>query len=309
MKRGFYCSVHPMSKIAMTAFVSLVCLIILMIITALLAIPIFGIDAFTGILSSSLTVDENNVDLLKFFQLGQSIGLFIIPAIILAFLFDCKPGHYLAINRYPKAKSALLATLIVLSASPLINVLGVWNAAMKFPSFLAGIEEWMKQSEETAAQLTDLFVNVQTTKGLLYNIFLIAVIPAIGEELLFRGVIQRVFTDWTRNKHMGIWISAILFSALHMQFYGFIPRAVLGGMFGYLLVFSGNLWLPVIAHFVNNAAAVIAYYLYGKGKLGIDPDQLGVESAYGIAAIFSAMVVIVLFLLYQRNEKHRVLKE
>ncbi|HKM92363.1 MAG TPA: CPBP family intramembrane glutamic endopeptidase [Prolixibacteraceae bacterium] len=308
--KSIYRDMHPISKIAVTTLVALSSLLIIMIVSSVLAIPIFGVDSFLQLLTSSLTIDAANINLLKYFQLWQSIGMFIVPALLLALLFGNSIGEYLSLKKSPKLVSALLASLIVLCSSPIINVLGVWNSGMELPSFMSGIENWMKQSEESAAQITKLFVFSDSMGGLLYNIFLIALIPAIGEEFLFRGVIQRVLTDWTKNKHLGIWIAAIFFSAFHLQFYGFIPRVFLGAMFGYLLVWSGNLWLPVIAHFVNNAAAVIAYHLYNNGAINVDPDELGVGSAYGIAAISSLLVVVVLFyFFYHKQKKQNLYKE
>ena len=104
-----------------------------------------------------------------------------------------------------------------------------------------GIEKWMKDAEESAAEITKAFLDVKTIPGLVFNVFMIAFLPAVGEELLFRGIIQRIFTDMTKSHHWGIWISAILFSAMHFQFYGFVPRVLLGALFGYLLVWSGSI--------------------------------------------------------------------
>jgi hypothetical protein len=308
MGKAIYKDLHPASKIALVALIALIGLIAFMVLSALLAVPFFGAEAFTGLLNNGLTVDESNVGLLKFFQMAQSIGLFVFPAIIAAFLFGGKLTSYLNLKRRPYVFSGIMAIVIILLASPLINVLGVWNAEMQLPDFLHGIEQWMKQSEESAAQLTELFVKADTVGVLLFNILLIGIIPAIGEEFLFRGVIQRIFSEWTKNHHVAIWLTAILFSALHLQFYGFIPRALLGAMFGYMFVWSGNLWLPVLAHFVNNTAAVFAYYLYGKGSISIDPDSIGVGTAYQIAAIISLIFVIVFFLFYYRYEKMKRLK-
>lgn len=306
--RMVYKNIHPASKIVVIAATALICLIICIVISAVLAIPLFGPDAFSSLLTSTLSVSEGNIGLLKYFQLFQSIGLFVIPALIVAYLFGGNVRLYLSLTKQPYLKSILLAILIVLSASPLINVLGVWNSEMSLPEFMSGIENWMKQSEESAAHLTEMFVKADNLGVLLFNIFLIGIIPAIGEELLFRGVIQRVFTEWTNNKHIAIWVTAIFFSALHLQFYGFIPRVVLGAMFGYMFIWSGNLWLPVFAHFGNNTAAVIAYYLYNKGDIQIDPDSIGVGTAYQIAAIFSLIVVLIAFGFFYRYEKLQQLK-
>ncbi|MEE4285067.1 MAG: CPBP family glutamic-type intramembrane protease, partial [Mariniphaga sp.] len=198
--------------------------------------------------------------------------------------------------------SIFLVAILVFISLPLINFIGEWNMCMEFPEFLAGLERWMKNAEENAAELTEAFLNVETTGGLLFNLFMIAFLPAIGEELLFRGVIQRIFTNWTRNHHWGIWISAILFSALHIQFYGFVPRMLLGVLFGYLLVWSGSMWLPIVAHFFNNGFAVVAMYLVDKNVLNPAVEEIGATTGSRYAAILSlALVFLLMFLIKKEN--------
>lgn len=306
--KNAYNQIHSLSKLGVVALVALVSLLVFWILSFVLAIPIFGMGVFSELISSSVSFDESNIGLLKFLQLTQSIGLFIVPSFILAYLFGGNVGEYLKLNRKPFGISILLAIVIVYSASPLINLVGECNSNFSLPSWLSGLEGWMRESEDTAEELTKLFINTNSISGLVFNVFMIGIIPAIGEELLFRGVIQRIFTEWTRNKHIGIWITAILFSALHLQFYGFVPRAILGAMFGYLLIWSGNLWLPILAHFVNNTTAVIAYYFYNKGVIKIDPDTLGTNSEYGIAAIVSVVVMIVLYFIYYQYEERKKLE-
>jgi len=132
---------------------------------------------------------------------------------------------------------------------------------------------------------------------------MIALLPAIGEELLFRGVIQRIFIRWTKNSHWGIWIAAILFSALHMQFYGFIPRLLLGALFGYLLVWSGSMWLPIAAHFVNNAVAVIGMYMIDKGTINPEFEEIGSTGDSIYLSVISIAIVALLLWLIKREYK------
>ena len=154
----------------------------------------------------------------------------------------------------------------------------------------------MKNTEEMAAELTEAFLKVDGVSGLVFNLFMIAFLPAIGEEFFFRGVVQRIFTRMTRNHHSGIWISAILFSAIHMQFYGFLPRMLLGVLFGYLLVWSGTIWLPVVAHFFNNAFAVIAMYFIGKGMINPEIENIGSSSgSYYLAAISLGFIFLIMW--------------
>ena len=149
---------------------------------------------------------------------------------------------------------------------------------------------------------------MDSTGGLLFNLFMIALLPAIGEELLFRGVIQRIFTGWTRSNHWGIWISAILFSALHMQFYGFIPRMLLGVLFGYLLVWSGSMWLPITAHFFNYGIVVIGIWLIDRKLLSSEFETIGsTNGSYYLAAISLALVLLLMFLIRKENRNEKLL--
>lgn len=304
--KGTYQHTHPFSKLIVVAFAALVCLFVSMIIAAVTAIPLFGKEAFSSMLGGGLIYDETNIGVLKYLQLWQSIGLFIVPALLVAIMFGSSIKKYLKLDKRIILSSTVLAALIILTSSPFISYVGILNGEMQLPQWLESAENWMRQTEDQASMLTDLFVKADSLWVLLYNIFLIALIPAIGEEFLFRGVIQRIFHEWTKNKHVAIWITAFLFSALHLQFYGFIPRALLGAMFGYLFIWSENLWLPVIAHFVNNALAVIAYYFYEAGTLKSDPETLGanMENAW-IAAIFSLIAVISLMAYFYHSEKRK----
>jgi len=304
--KSIYQSAHPLSKIGIMAFVALLCFFITFFLGALLAIPFFGIDSFKALTSSSLIFDKENVDFLKYFQVIQSIGLFIVPAIVLAFLFGNGIADYLQISKRPYLQSIGCAILLLIVLSPVINIVGIWNSELKLPQGLASLEKWMRDSEDNAKLVTDLFLDTTSIPGLLMNILMIGIIPAIGEEFLFRGVIQKVFHQWTKNEHYAIWITAILFSALHMQFYGFIPRVILGAMFGYLFVWSGNLWLPVIAHFFNNTLAVVTYYLFKIGIINVNPDDIGTDSSYWPLAITGLLFggfLIYKLILFERSKQ------
>jgi membrane protease YdiL (CAAX protease family) len=258
------------------------------------------------------TIDEmdnpESIRILKYFQVIQSIGVFIVPPFILGWLYHGKIVEYLKLNKKITFASVLLVLVLSFAASPFINLIGEINANMQFPGWLSGIENWMKNAEDKAAEITEAFLKVETTGGLLFNIFMIAFLPSIGEELLFRGVIQRIFTNWTRNYHWGIWISALLFSALHLQFYGFIPRLFLGVLFGYLLVWSGSMWLPIIAHFINNAVAVVAMYLIDKELLSPEIEEIGTTSDSFYMAAVSFVLIVVFMLMVKRQNSQNQLK-
>jgi len=295
----------PFPQLLFSGFVTMVSFLIFLLISMVIAIPLFGFDSMMSIPSISDTGDPGAIQVLKYFQVIQSIGLFIIPPLVLAWLFHGMISWYLFMNKATTSASIFLSVLLVIFSLPLINFLAEWNAQMEFPQWLSGLERWMKNAEENAAELTEAFLNVETTGGLLFNIFMIALLPAVGEELLFRGVIQRIFTKWTVSYHWGIWISAILFSALHIQFYGFVPRMLLGVIFGYLLVWSGSIWLPVAAHFFNNAFAVAAMFLIDKNILNPAVEDIGStpESRYTVGLSF-VLTGLFLWLIYRENKNN-----
>ena len=162
----------------------------------------------------------------------------------------------------------------------------------------------MQNSEDQAGKITESFLAGNTLSSLANNIILIGILPAVGEELLFRGIVQQLFKKMYGNAHVAIWISAALFSALHLQFFGFLPRLVLGAMFGYMLEWSGTLWLPIIAHFLNNTIAVIAYYLTHQGLLKTDLDKTGTVADGSFFLVIVSLIFLTVFfrILYLKRE-------
>ncbi len=292
----------PFSQLMFALFIMVASVLAFMILGMIVALPFVSM----GDLMSSLSAEANtpeSISFLKYFQVLQSIGLFVVPPIILALLYHGDIYEYLKINRSTSGQNYLFAALTLLFAIPFVNFLGELNNQMKFPESLSGLENWMKTMEDAAEVMVEKFMKVKSISGLMFNIFMIAVLPALGEELMFRGVIQRIFTNWTRNSHWGIWIAAFLFSAMHMQFYGFLPRMVLGAMFGYLLVWTGTMWVPILAHFVNNTMGVLGYYFIDKGVISKDVEEWGTGSEQFPLVIFSVVVAgFLLFLIYRSDQ-------
>jgi membrane protease YdiL (CAAX protease family) len=297
----------PFSQLIFSAFVILVCFLAFTLLSLVIAIPLYGIDSMLNIPGLNDLDNPESIVILKYFQVVQAIGLFIIPPIILGYLFHGKTTEYLYLNKSFHFSTILLVVVLMFFAGPFINFIGELNNSMVFPSWLSGVEEWMKDAEENAAKITEAFLNVKTTGGLLFNIFMVAFLPAIGEELLFRGVIQRIFTKMTRNYHWGIWISAILFSALHMQFYGFVPRVLLGAIFGYMLVWGGSMWLPILGHFLNNGIAVIAMFLINNEMISPKFEEYGsTTDSYYMAVVSLVLIVVFMFMIKRQNTENQL---
>jgi len=179
---------HPFAQFMFSLFVMLITVLAFMIVAIIVAIPFFGIENLTNSLTASGMDSTESLVLMKYLQVVQSIGLFVIPPIILAWLYHGNIIEYLRINQNASVTTYFFAALSVLMLIPLINFIGEINSQMKLPEIFSGIENWMKSMEETAKILTEKFLKVSSISGLLFNLFMIAVLPALGEELMFRGV-------------------------------------------------------------------------------------------------------------------------
>jgi uncharacterized protein len=290
----------PYSKFLITVGVILIFAILFTLFSSILATFLYGISMDELQVMMMNPSSPVTLSILKIVQTLSAIGAFIIPSFILAWVFDGRPNSYLSLDRSPRALSFIVVIVIMIISTPLINFLGEMNSHLHLPDFLKSVEDWMRDSEEKAAELTKAFLDMKTPGDLAFNLFMIGLLPAIGEELVFRGVVQKIFYQWSKNVHVAIWTTAILFSAVHMQFYGFLPRMILGGMLGYMLVWSGSLWLPIVGHFINNAGAVIFTYLFQKQITSINPDEVGTGSDFGSVAI-SLLITAALFLWLYRQ--------
>jgi len=244
--------------------------------------------------------DLTNIYVLKTTQFLQSVGIFIVPALILSFVWSAKPFELLMINRKPDLRNILYAMVVMVVAIPAINLLGEINHLVKFPAYLSMIEDYLLEMEQRAEELTNIMLSVSSMTGLLINIGLIAVIPAVGEELFFRGTIQRLLQDKMKI-HAAVWITAFIFSSIHFQFYGFIPRLLMGAFLGYLFAWTNNLWVPIVAHFTNNALAVIFFYLKNTGQTSVDLENIGNSETYLTGIISMVTVGILIFFLRPKN--------
>jgi uncharacterized protein len=292
-------SLTPFTRVLFSILLVITCFAFSFLIGMLLARPLFGVG-MKEIISALSDVDNlQTIRVLKYFQVIQSFGLFIIPVLLAGFFFEGSSVRYLSLDK-PSRWPVYLITLVLMYASlPFINWMVTANESMKLPEFMKGLEDWMKTTEEEAAKLTDVFMKMPTFGGFLFNLVMIALLPAIGEEFMFRGLLQRLLREWLGNIHIAIFISAFLFSAMHMQFYGFFPRMLLGIMFGYLFYWSGSLWVPVCAHFINNGSAVIFSYLGQHGFLQGDYENFGATENVFLIVVSGLATAALLYLVYR----------
>lgn len=248
----------------------------------------------------------NHINMLKLGQAVGSILMFIAPPLILYGVTREQPLRALGFKPVGNVWVPLLGIALMFVSLPVTNQLTVWNEALKLPAAFEHIEELMQQMEEMAGNFTDRLLEVDTLWGLLFNLIVIALIPALGEELTFRGVIQQGLIKGVRNPHVGIFLASGIFSFIHLQFYGFFPRMFLGLLLGYLFYYSGSLWVPILMHFVNNGSAVVIAYLEHKGLIETSAEEFGAtDNVFLIIGSFVITIAIIILIRYNYGRKQQ----
>lgn len=304
MIRGMFQQSSYYTQLVITLVIVFTMIFFASFISLAIAIPLYNLDVSD--LDNLMTNlgDPRMIAVLKFTQIIVSLSGFVFSALLLAYLFSGNTQNYLSMDRNPNLRFSVLAFLLVLVVFPLVNMIGTLNSEIHFPAFLKGLENYLAEQDKTNEQLMERFLADSNLRGLFVNIVMIGIIPAVGEELFFRGVMQNIFTKMTRNHHWGIWIGAAIFSLIHMQFSGFLPRTLLGAMFGYMLVWSGSMWVPILAHFVNNVSAVIMYYFVNTGKLNKDVLEYGsTTDVWPFILVSAALTFVLLWYFYKTAHK------
>jgi membrane protease YdiL (CAAX protease family) len=199
---------------------------------------------------------------LKIMLFLQNVVFFIFPAIACGWLFSDNYKDYLHLDSEFPYSIGIFAAISMIVAVPLINFTADLNSQMVFPESLRALETWMRTTEDTTNQLLEKILYVHHWSDLVFNIIIVCILAAVGEELIFRGLLQNLFGKILKNHHIIIWMVAFIFSAIHFQFYGFLPRLLMGAYLGYLLYYTNNLWIPIIAHFTNNFVSVVLFTIF-----------------------------------------------
>lgn len=274
----------------------------------LLALIIIGLILGTVVGLAYVFITKSNpqdLNSLRFMQISSQLFTFVFPPIAYAFLVKEKPVNALGLKNV-KILWFLIGTAMIFAIMPLNSILAEWNAGLKLPESLSALEQMMKQMQESASAMIEKFVSVDTIGGLMLNLFMIAGLAALGEELLFRSIIQTSLIKICKNAHVGILIASAIFSFIHLEFYGFVPRLILGMLLGYMFYFSGSIWIPMLMHFLNNGTVVLIYFLNNKGITNIDVDTFGQTSIPIL--IVSIVVMIALFLFsIKYSDKERTI--
>ena len=255
-------------------------------------LSIFLLPFFFDIEYSSLSIivdhdyNQSVINALKFIQLFSCLGLFILPPFFYAYL----SAENIFSNHKISRQVIILVVAIMILINPFVSFTFFLNQSIDIP-------KWLMFYDQNIYAITKAFLVMNSSVDLIVNLLVLAILPALGEELVFRGFLQKKIISFSKKPYLSIFFTALLFSVVHMQFEGVLPRFILGSVLGLMFYFSSNIWIPIIAHFINNALIVILSYPALNNKISFDLLNLEKFVRWDQAAL-SLIAVTVLFYLF-----------
>lgn len=259
------------------------------ILGALYCKVVYGVSFFS---SSQQVFDPSNTSLIsamKAMQFFNSVGTFFVPPILFLHLRGIHFSNYTQLSKGFDFNKSITIVIIALFIIPLANFMGAINALVPLPEFL----DFLKTAEAQTTLVTEQFLIMPHWSDLLLMLILMGLVAGIGEELLFRGVLQNLFKDWSGSIHLSVWLTAFLFSVIHLQYHAILPRFVLGALIGYVYVYSGNLNYSILLHVVYNSILVVFTYYIQHNELDTSLESIGVQD---FPIVIVALIIVFMML-------------
>ncbi|PTQ93179.1 hypothetical protein C8P68_10951 [Mucilaginibacter yixingensis] len=236
-----------------------------------------------------------------FLGLGNTVLGFWTPALVFAFLVVRKPRTYLKFDSHFSPVLLVYGLLFMVFFTPVTDITIYWNQHLSLPAPFKGVDKLIHDLENQNEAVFKEVMNMRSGGDLLVTLFVVGFLPAISEEFLFRGCLQTIFRRWDMSVHSAVWLAAFIFSFMHFEFLGFVPRMLLGGALGYLCAWSGSIWPSVFCHFLNNGFAVVVTYLYQHQQVKIDPDSNTPMFSHYIVYLFCLLISVSILVYYRKK--------
>ncbi|MCE2779172.1 MAG: CPBP family intramembrane metalloprotease [Algoriphagus sp.] len=256
-----------------------------------------SMEDLMSLVAGNYDIPNGRMALLFTQGVGSGLGFWAATWIVVRFLEKADLNWTKQLSRV-NGKNMALVTAMTVGGMLFNGLLMYWNSHLVLPEFLSGVEQWMRDMETQLMELTQFLTDFQSIPELLTGILVIGVFAGVGEELFFRGLIQPKMQGYFRSPHWGIWVTAFIFSAIHAQFFGFLPRVFLGALFGYLYHYTGSLFYPILGHILNNALTLLLVYSANQGFIDLDVQATDTVSYPG--AIVGFLVLILGFLYFKK---------
>ena len=273
-----------------------------------LLIGLFLAGAISKLLFLIPILDGDNVLISLYVNtITQSVFAIAMPALLIVAWTNKKPFKYLQIkNEVHINEKIVFAFLVFIFSYIFASFLTVWNKGFIFPEWMSGVEDAMRSMEDAALETTNLLLSGKSISSLLLNIVVIAGLAAISEELFFRGAMQQFIHEKFKNGHLSVWLTALIFSVVHFQFYGFLPRLFLGAILGYLFLYTRNLWIPIVLHFLNNATVIIVNFFWSDTDWYNRIEDMTISYMFILLALASLITTILLFVVYNKRASKNI---
>ena len=294
-KRALLAGLRPGEKFLFSIVMLFIVGLVFQFLGAFLAAWIYGFRV-SEVLALGTYDDPGYLAASKLIQIIGSVGTFIIPALLFSYLFEGDILSFYQFRNPVTGPPMIFVILMMVSVIPFINYMAEINLRMDIP--IRALDQLLHTLEDTAEEMMQAFITTKSMWGLLVNLLMIGVIAAIGEELIFRGLLQRLIQEMVKNAHVAILITAVLFSAFHFQFFSFLPRFVLGVILGYMMFYGRSIWYPILAHFVNNTMGVVYYFFNSKGGTEDVLEEIGTSTLIPVAAVVSLTLFMLFALLW-----------
>ncbi len=265
----------------------------------MLFLCVAGIGVLVAALMSALILSGGiSTASIRIATVAQDLAMFCVPPVVTAFAMAKRPWTYLKMSSAPSLWQVVLAVVTMVASIPLMNCIISWNESIGLPEWMESMEIWMRDAENRAAEMTALLLGGYSAASMVTGILLMGLFVGFSEEIFFRGGLQNLISAG-RNPHMAIWVTALVFSIVHLQFLGFVPRVLLGAFFGYAMYWSGSLWLAVICHALNNSMVVASQCAAHNGLSGLSwLENVGTSMAdwpiITVSVLFTAVAIIAL---------------
>ena len=259
-----------------------------------------GMLLIASILSAPLLLGDVSRPMMLVVQSVTQVLTFLVPVILMTVIYyRGSQGEYYRLDfsgrRWYYALAGIVVTLLLIPAN---DWLTTWNDSWN----LGRVGEVLRNVQDSTEGMVEEMMSTDTVAGLLGNLLVVALIPAVCEEVFFRAGIQNLMQKWMKNPHAAIWLTALIFSLVHGEIFSFMPRFVLGALLGYLYVYGGSLLPNMMAHFVNNALVVVLYWLVARGVLDIDPEA-PLNLDWGLTALCTVAAVALFIVTFFRRNK------
>lgn len=269
---------------------------------SVLFLSFFILLAITSIISS-LTVEQTDFSERTKLLISSSIQgvlVFLTPSILTAFFASNSPAKWLDLNNKVSFRNFVGVMIVYVLVSPAMNWLIAWNENIHFPEMFSGVESQFRAWEDSSKISTDIILNADNLSQIVSGVLIVGLLTAFCEEIFFRGSLQKIFLQSSVGTTSAVWFAALLFSVFHFQFFGFVPRLLMGVFFGYLLIWTRSLWVPVFAHFLNNSIVVVFSGIFSNEIQAQTIGNIGVvDSGFPVLAFTSVAATFVFFYFFR----------